>query len=172
LQTLLGPKLARPKISVHELCATTRSTFGELFSLMHQIHGDQDFVHVVANNDIAFDDSVRLLQQLRAQESVCLTRWNPRSDGTWFVRWNPGSADAWAVRGAPPPQLRSVSFTPGVPLCDLALNAILKDAGYRVLNPCHSIKTYHHHASNYRTVKLSQRARSNKVLWVVPWTWR
>lgn len=112
-------------------------------------------VCVLANADIQFDWTARLLPGLvRPKRLVTLTRWEnnatPRMIGhVRDERFYSGSQDVWAWEGG-----EFVGIGDAIPLgyigCDQAICGEFMKAGYEVVNPALSIRTYHNHANTGR----------------------
>lgn len=131
-----------------------RPTYGEIFRLIDRYNGDDD-VNIFCNSDIAFDASIGLVRRLHPDEAVALTRWNVdkyslplngrlENDPKW-------TQDTWIIRGPVDPALFNVSFGTGLLRCDNRIAYILsEEIGYKVFNPCHTLKSFHVHKSNIR----------------------
>lgn len=112
-------------------------------------------VCVLANTDIVFDDSARLLPGIvRQGRLVTLTRWEndatPRMIGhIRGDRFYSGSQDVWAFIGGD-----LIGIGDSVPMgyvgCDQAILGEALAAGVAIVNPALSIKTRHYHASQER----------------------
>jgi hypothetical protein len=112
-------------------------------------------VCVLANADIQFDYTARLLGSVvTAKRLVTLTRWEspatPRMMGQYRdERFYSGSQDVWAFLGG-----ELVGVGDRIPLghigCDNALAGETMKAGYAVVNPAISIRTWHNHKSTGR----------------------
>jgi hypothetical protein len=142
-----------PKLTL--VPGTDRPTFDALFRLADQWPGE---VVIVANADIYFDATLALAAGIGHGELYALSRWNPitqrlcgsiiAEDGT--ERHSPGiGADAWIFRSPLPPI--GANFAQGLPFCDHRAARLAQDAGLRASNPCLSIRTWHAHASRFRT---------------------
>ena len=107
-------------------------------------------VCVLANADIQFDYTARLLWSVvTAKRLVTLTRWEspatPRMMGQYRdERFYSGSQDVWAFLGG-----ELVGVGDRIPLgyigCDNAIAGEAMKAGYAVVNPALSIRTWHNH---------------------------
>jgi hypothetical protein len=100
---------------------------------------------VISNADIYFDESLKSLS-LDANTCVALTRYN---DGVL----DPGlscTQDSWMflVPIKIPPKC---DFYFGVMGCDNYIARLLKNEGYRVMNPALDVKSHHVHTTQYRT---------------------
>jgi hypothetical protein len=144
-----------------------RLTFADLFALTAERFAGS--VCVVANSDIAFDDTIQLARQLIERERppllVALSRWDDDTAPSMEGRVDPAtwnfyshSQDAWVfVAGALPPFARD--FRLGVPACENRLAFEAAAAGVAVVNPALAIRCRHHHASAVRSWKLADAYR-------------
>jgi len=107
---------------------------------------------ILANSDIYMDRSLFLLDHYDFSNTfLALSRYE---DGHHTLG-NKGSQDTWIFQSPLCVDLSLFNFSFGIPGCDNRLAKIVSDAGYRVLNPCLSIITYHLHRSDYRTYNRS-----------------
>jgi len=121
-----------------------------------------DCVWILANSDILLDASLlSATAYLQSGDLLALTRYE--LDGQLFSAVLPESSqDTW-IFCTPllgPLNPCDFSFELGTNSCDNSFAARMYLAGYKVWNPCLSIKTTHVHASDYRTYSLSQNDRS------------
>lgn len=114
-----------------------------------------DAVSVYANSDIYFDQSIgqieRVLEDRRS--FIALSRWE--DDGFTIKRHeNPKwSQDVWAVRAdleIQPWMERELSFPFGVPRCDNKVSYVFATRGWKIYNPCDSVKSLHLHNVSHR----------------------
>lgn len=132
-----------------------RPTFNELFQLC-----EPDAINVIANSDIYFlNHEVDLIRyaftrpgcgpEERPHLCLALSRWDVMPDGSVVHHDHRDSQDLWIFYGKP--QGIDASFTMGNPGCDNALAWLIKQAGYTVLNPSKTIRTYHLHNVPWRS---------------------
>jgi hypothetical protein len=145
-----GPSSGIPsssKVKVRAIAA--RPTYDDYFEWIRQTASDAD-VSIVANADIYFDQSIRILARRPPEDSAvfALSRWNAGADGVAELYDHNDSQDAWIFRGVPRPI--QGDFPVGVPRCDNRLVHELAMAGYRVLNPSFSLRAFHLHAGERR----------------------
>jgi hypothetical protein len=116
-------------------------------------------LHILINTDIVVTPEAvgKLRERMHAVDIVCLTRWESSMDSFPACRLTkgPNSQDLWAWWGnlavVNPVTTRTLDDIPlGVPACDNRVAYEFSKIGH-VLNPAHSIKTMHIHASAYRT---------------------
>lgn len=135
------------------LISNPRPTYGELFRIINQ-YAREDDINILANSDIAFDETIAAVKRLRSNEAVALSRYNLqeytlplRGELESETKW---TQDVWIIRGKAPGILEKVDFTTGILRCDNRIAHILVEAGYKVFNPCHNICIYHAHKSAIR----------------------
>jgi hypothetical protein len=136
--------------------AAKRWTFGDFFRLAAERHPGE--ICVLANSDIAFDESILLAAPLAEQGMlVALSRWDNASSPSMEGRvagegWHffSHSQDVWVFRAGGLPRL-STDFQLGVPQCESRLAYEAAAAGVIVVNPALSIRCSHHHASAVRS---------------------
>lgn len=117
-----------------------RPTFAELFAVANRLTAPDD-INVIANTDVSFDDTIRAADDnLDIGECWALSRDDNHSAD---------SQDAWVFYGPiiVPPEC---DFAAGIPGCDNRLAFLLDQVGYRLTNPCHTVRVRHHHASGIR----------------------
>jgi hypothetical protein len=133
------PDHDHPKIRPYLM--TRRPTYSDIF---YEINTEVPIGKIVAfaNSDIFFDETIASASALRQDECFALSRWDVKGDKAIpFHRAD--SQDVWIFR-TPVIEVEA-NFTPGVPGCDNRIARMLKDAGYKLINPCKSIKAYHLH---------------------------
>ena len=138
-------------------------TYKELFTLCADKWPGE--LCVVANTDIIFDETIRLLEPCVNESTfAALTRWDspisPRMIGhilpvpktsTFAERQHyddfcffAGSQDSWAFTATD--RVRSAPDIPlGMQACDQGIASWAISESMRVINPCLSIKTWHRH---------------------------
>lgn len=145
LQECLSLNKANPLLTVREIFI--RPSFSDLLKIANAEIANED-ICIFANSDIYFDETLEAIKQLKHRECWALSRWNRLSDGTLKLLDFPGTQDAWIFRG-PPPQVKA-NFLFGVPGCDNRFAKLVSDAGYKITNPCQTIKAIHLHLSSVR----------------------
>jgi hypothetical protein len=142
-------KIERRAIQVRPLYSDFGKWIGELAAA--------DDISIIANSDIAFDESISLAEMtLGRDECYALARWEGKD---LFDRND--SQDAWVFRGKLRPMRND--FPVGVPRCDNRLLHELRSAGYRVRNPAYAIKGTHVHAG-----QRTEYATGGESSWVAP----
>lgn len=143
LEGVDAPPIEHRKLSVRR--HTTRPTYADFFRWAKQLALSPTDVAVIGNSDIYFDRSlIPLARSLQPEQCAALTRWNQTSSGQWALFDRNDSQDAWVFKGA----LRQISgdFPVGVPRCDNRILHELRAAGYEVVNPAFSVRSYHLHS--------------------------
>lgn len=129
--------------TVTPLRGDPRLTMGAAVEEIRKRAKDDD-ISVLANADIAFDETIALLKNHDFKNTVlCLSRWH---DGK-LLHCN-DAQDAWIFKGVPRPVKADFFF--GVPGCDNRFAFELQQAGYSLSNPCETIKAHHRHTSRVR----------------------
>ena len=117
-----------------------RLTLKELFAMCKP-----DTVNVLANSDIAFDETIALAKSIAPGECYALTRWE---NG---VLYNAGyqSQDVWIISGGPHDV--DAPWPMGTPGIDNRLVHTIRGSGIVVNNPSKSIRCHHMHAVQWRS---------------------
>lgn len=145
------------KIETNEKVITDRVTYNRFFDLMAQYPLD---VNIISNLDIYFDHTIAFAEHISTGEVYGLTRWEfYNGEIMTFAQRHPDvqskySQDAWIFRGSP--KIRNAPFTLGMPGCDNKIAYLLKQAGYKVKNPCISIRAIHCHQNDGRNTARDQ----------------
>jgi hypothetical protein len=122
-----------------------RPRFADYFRWIEEVAGPAD-VSLVANADIYFDSQIGVLRlgTFPPRIVLALSRWDVSARATPTLNDRNDSQDTWAFRGTPGGIVGD--FPIGVPRCDNRLVKELELAGYRVVNPAFSLRSYHLHA--------------------------
>jgi hypothetical protein len=125
-----------------------RPTFNDFFKVMDEAIFSEG-INILCNSDIFFlDIDINL-----PDEKTCyaLSRWDYVNDNDFSHFCRADSQDTWIFKGNHNFRLKEeLDFTMGVAGCDNRLAYELKEAGFNVLNPSKSIKTFHYHNSQIR----------------------
>ena len=129
---------------------SARPTYADFFSWINEVAEPGDF-SIIANTDIAVDESLRLLMKYDWPERtvLALSRWDVLADGAVKLFEHGDSQDCWIFKGKAPENIGR--FPVGVYDCDNKIAWELQQAGYCVLNPSLSLRAYHHHLSGDRS---------------------
>lgn len=130
-----------------------RPTFQTIFNLSNFLTSDND-INVLANSDIIFDETIKLVQNIQSNFFYCLTRyednklfWIKNEDDLFSLRFT-YSQDAWVWTGKS--KFIESNFYMGQPGCDNKLAYDAAHLRYILINPCFDIKIHHNHKSNVR----------------------
>jgi len=110
---------------------------------------------LLANSDIYFDESLKLVHQVLAEPSVfmALSRWEVQGGNTQKHPNPHWSQDAWAIWAGKVDlhQMRErLDFKLGVPRCDNKVAYVFATSGWSVRNPCNFLRSYHLQESQVR----------------------
>jgi hypothetical protein len=123
---------------------TQRPTYQDFINYINTHTGEED-IHIIANTDIYFDKHIGVLQHLNLKNTcLALSRWDTTETKKPKLYNHNDSQDVWIFKGTIHHDLFA-DFPLGVPRCDNRLMYELKKAGYSMLNPAFSIKSYHIH---------------------------
>lgn len=127
-----------------------RPTYKDFFEWINDLSAETDLA-VIANTDIGFDLSLVSLLEFdwTLPTAFAVSRWDVQPNGSLQLFDRGDSQDAWIFRG--PVSSVVADFPLGVYDCDNKIAWELQQAGYRVLNPALSLRSYHHHQCGYRS---------------------
>lgn len=146
-----------------------RPTVSEMLAMFHQ-----DAINVLGNSDMYYDaDFVRQVTAYYSRAgtefvAMALSRYDIAVDGT-ATHWNHcDSMDTWITKGVP--QGIDVPWPLGTPGIDNRLAWALQQAGYVVINPSFTIRTFHLHQCDYRSylVDESGNGRGGHKMFRIP----
>lgn len=126
----------------------SRLTYKDTFEYANKHLNEGDLVYI-ANSDIKFDETIKQIE-LDSNTCITLTRWE--LDGNLHPNYV-ASQDTWGFRvpiRVPPKS----DFFFGTYGCDNYIASLLKWEGYRLWNPCLTVKTHHIHSSEVRTYEV------------------
>jgi hypothetical protein len=121
-----------------------RPTYRDFFQWCNQNVQTNDDISIVANSDIYFAGGLTgLTCMMKSHQCAALARWNVRPHGEAELFDRNDSQDSWIFRGS----IRSFAcdYHIGIPRCDNRILYELEQAGYDVINPAFSIRSYHLH---------------------------
>lgn len=165
LQQLLAPITSTTRLihAYHQY----RPKFNQIIQYLNTHHAHQTCI--ITNLDILFNQTILYVHLIDLHNKMlCLTRWEPTSTtwqdnvikhfrGQWCLdkyqnlnHHSSTSQDVWIFAAPLTIPLHLADFPQGILGCE-KIGKIARQAGYETLNPCHTIKCYHHHASQYRT---------------------
>lgn len=121
-----------------------RPHFDYYFQMINKVTENED-INIIANADIFFDETIELANKIGHKELYALTQWDTPTklsphhnmcQASWIFR-----GPVFGVEGR---------FELGNLGSDNRIAYEFEQAGYKVTNPCLSIKTHHVHQSNIR----------------------
>lgn len=138
-----------------------RPTYEDYFNLINRYASD-DTVSAIANSDIYFDENgVKLIEEnIKEDECYVLSRWDILPNGSISHYNRVDSQDTWVFKGKIK-KIGYADFSLGLKGCDNRIAHEIEKAGYAVLNPSKTIRTYHIHNSNIRNY--SMKANEDRV---------
>ena len=110
-----------------------------------------EVISIVCNSDIYFlpDDVVEIKKTLSSRNLfLALSRWEVLENGKHKLHDAHDSQDSWIFLDEIKPGFYDYPF--GIPGCDNRIAYELEKAGYKVINPSYSIRSFHLHLTNYR----------------------
>lgn len=129
---------------------SVRPTYADFFSWINETTGPED-ISIIANTDIFFDRSLALAARLVSPDHcLALSRWDVLPSGRVRLYERGDSQDVWIFRGPVRKNMRG-NFPLGVYDCDNKIAWELAQAGYTVLNPSLSLRSYHLHRGPLRS---------------------
>lgn len=140
--------LENPHLNTVIIESQSRLTYRDFFGRINKIVESED-ISIICNSDIFFDESIKLVENMKSSEVYALSRWEMGTDGGVNFCNRPDSQDVWIIKGP----VREVygDFHLGRAGCDNRIAYEFRKAGYHVYNPSLSIKTYHVHNTGIRT---------------------
>lgn len=133
-----------------EMVVDSRRTYQDIFNYSNLFFNDDENINILANSDIEFNDTIKLLNNIDKNDFIALTRYNRETNDLEMSHLNDVSdtQDVWIWKG--PIILTDCNFYLGVPGCDNKIAFKAFNAGYDVRNPSKTVVTYHNHLSNSR----------------------
>lgn len=131
----------------------SRPLYNTIFDLMTIYQGQDDY-GAIANSDIYFDETIKEVYKYNHNICLALTRYEVENTGIRFLN-RKDSQDVWIVKGKP--KAVKGDFGMGIPGCDNAIAWRFEQAGYHVINPSFTIKTYHLHSSQKRNYDVNSK---------------
>jgi len=131
-----------------------RPTYNMMFEIINEITGPEDW-NVLINSDIYLDETIKHIEKYDRNTFLALARWDIDKQGNakLFNTWD--SQDTWAFKGKA--KAMKADFVQGRAGCDNAIANRAEVAGYKVINPSKTIKTYHLHLTNIRNYNPNDR---------------
>lgn len=136
---------------IEQININERLTYKKVFEFS-QNNLPKDSIKILSNSDISFDDTLEFLHKINFDEVNCLAlnRWNIKKYEPLEVEFfdKEWAQDTWIFKDIEPHNM--MNFFLGYIRCDNHILFLLKQMGYTVSNPSKTIKTYHHHITEYR----------------------
>jgi hypothetical protein len=129
-----------------------RPTYWQILEILRK---EDDAVNIIANTDIAFDETINHVRIVQNPDLLALNRWELKTPLQLASAIPPIAIDAydvWIWQGRLQTHLteKDFAFTLGVAGCDNRVNYLFHTSGYRLCNPCSYIKAFHVHNTNIR----------------------
>jgi len=126
-----------------------RPTYSDFFQLMNEFN-DRNDVGILSNSDMYFDETVQLANGMSHNDAYALSRWDREGRNQHFTLTPAAvcSQDSWIFKG--PIKDFYSDFFLGRCGCDNRIAYEIKNAGYNLVNPSQSIRSFHLHKSNIR----------------------
>ena len=129
---------------IEEVFIDKRPTYQDFINYINT-NSSSDDIHIIANTDIYLDKNIEVLKHINLKDTcLALSRWDTADTIKPKLYNHNDSQDVWVFKGPIKNNLKA-NFPLGVPRCDNKLLYVLQKAGYRVLNPAFSIKSFHVH---------------------------
>ncbi len=135
---------------------TARPTYSDFFEVINNNSLVLD-INIISNSDIFFDETLKLLSNIKENECYALSRWNMNPNGSITLFERRDSQDVWVFRGHVPDSIPG-NFSLGKPGCDNRIAHEIQSANYRIYNPCLSIRTIHFHNTEVRNFDWNNEA--------------
>lgn len=132
--------------------SAAKPTYDFFFQKINEL-AQPDDISIICNSDIFFDSTIQLVSNLKDKQMYALLRWEWHGPHHIVFHERPDSQDTWIVKG----KVENVKgdFTLGIRGCDNRIAYEFQAAGYTVLNPAKSIKSYHVHNSMIRNYTMA-----------------
>ena len=133
-----------------------RLHYSDFFRFIKNGEFNSQEIFILANSDIHFDDSLGTLKgHDLSGKAICLTRY----ENDILHKHPHESQDTWIINAGNIPDglILDSMFTLGVPGCDNRIAYLLNKHRFTPCNPCKDIKSYHKHASSFRTYGVTDK---------------
>ena len=129
---------------IEEVFIGKRPTYQDFINYINA-NSNTDDIHIISNTDIYFDKNIEILKYINLKDNcLTLSRWDTTDIKKPRLYNRNDSQDVWIFKGPIKNNLKA-NFPLGVPRCDNRLLYDLQKAGYTVLIPAYSIKSFHLH---------------------------
>lgn len=141
------------KAKVVKVECEVRPSFSDYFVLISVFNAKEN-LNVIANLDIIFEKEMLIaaedyVKSEKTLNCLALTRWDIKPSGEAEFYNHADSQDVWIFQGDVD-TIAEADFPLGKPGCDNKIAFLLEKAGYNVLNPSLTIKTFHKHLVEVR----------------------
>tara|TARA_R110002153_G_scaffold128236_6_gene276213 strand:- start:209 stop:886 length:678 start_codon:yes stop_codon:yes gene_type:complete len=154
VQMLLRNDLQSYSKKIKVVHSENRPSYRDWFSMTRK-YSDINSISCILNSDIFFTDSeiLKIKQyDFLINNCMALSRWDVKDINDLsksILHERSDSQDCWIKKGSFT-DINEANFTLGIAGCDNRIAYLLEQKGYRLINPCYSIKSYHLHNSNVR----------------------
>ena len=145
----------------------SRPTFEQLFATADYLFPGE--IIALANADIVFDDTLRAVTPEALEGAFfALSRYEATAEGSKSLienhhgLSNTMSADVWMYR-APRRHRFRAEYPIGTYQCDSFLNYHIGNSGYRLYNPCLSVRTLHLHNPTFNSSEAKAASLSQEI---------
>jgi hypothetical protein len=147
LELCLQKNIENNAFDIVVLDSQDKPTFNFFFEKINQLAGPND-ISIICNADIFFDKTISLVSKIGVKEVFAISRWEWRKINNSSTQGDINIQNTWVIRG----KIENVdgNFLIGAPGSAGKIAFELQKAGYRIVNPFRSIKTYHFHDSGVR----------------------
>ena len=124
---------------------TFKECFNQLEIAKKRLYPKEDCLLITANSDIFFTnaDISIAMSNITEHQAYALSRWDIKHDGKHLLYDRRDSQDTWMFKNMI--KLGQYDIELGRPGCDNRILYELEKAGYEVINPSKTIKTFHQH---------------------------
>ena len=130
-----------------------------------------DDINILANSDIFFDDSISICRNIRKNDCLAITR-RELFIGPDYIEdsaltkipstMKTDTQDVWIFKGRVRKSVYG-DISLGYPGCDNRIAWEIKNAGYKIMNPCEDIRIYHlHEEGRLACIGLGKNSTNNK----------
>lgn len=134
-----------------------RLTFERAFRYANEADPAGEYVWVLSNADIYFDERLQCLLDVRIDNVVfALTRHDVQDDGSIKLvdeSFAHGCQDAWFFKSPLPMDRMFAGFSLGIPGCDNRIAYEFIHAGYKVINPAYLLRALHLDLTRKRDIR-------------------
>lgn len=154
VQMLLRNDLQSYSKKIKVVLSEHRPSYRDWFSMTRK-YSNNECISCISNSDIFFtNEEVLKLKKYEYGINSCiaLSRWdvNDIDDlSQSVINDRSDSQDCWIKKGSFF-DISDANFTLGIAGCDNRIAYLFEQRGYKLTNPCYSIKSYHLHNSNVR----------------------